>query len=791
PEVNAPGFYDLLVTNTLNGCTQISQVEITEDANLPSVDAGTATPITCAVSQIMLDGSASVAGPNFIYQWTTTNGNILSGATGVNPVVNAPGTYLLTVTNTLTNCDNIASVTVQELTDPPASEAGTSGQLDCVVQSLSLNGTGSATGLDYTYQWTGPGLISGSTTLNPTVNMPGTYQILVTNTATGCTSTDQVAVPQDIVPPAAAAATPGILTCTVQSLNLTGAGTSTGNEYLYFWSTGNGNILDGETTLTPAVDAPGTYQLLVTDTGNGCTSMAQVVVSENVVNPAAEAGSPDELTCATTSLALNGNGSSTGSIFNYNWNTQNGNIISGINTLTPSVNQPGTYELLVTNSVNGCTATDNVIITQDTAVPNGLIAPPGQLDCNVAVVSLNASASQGAGFEYLWTTFGGSILTGATTLSPQVNAPGTYVLTVTNTGNGCTKEVQTSVSQDIIHPVADAGQAFVMDCFDELNYLDGSGSTSIGPVSYAWSTANGTIVSGANTVQPAISTPGTYMLTVTTPGNGCTDTGEVVITRDEPVAEPLAIQPPCFGDQGAIKFQNVQGGTPPYLYSLDGGQTFSNQSFFTHLEPAVYSVVVQDSKGCKFDDEIYVEQPELLTLSLEANAEIHLGDSYQINAQVSLPTSELSQITWSPSNTLSCGDCLNPIATPDATTLYKITVATENGCDATDFILLVVDKRVSVYVPNAFSPNGDGTNDVFMIYSDPKTVVKIKSFLVFNRWGETVWQYFNFEPNNPAFGWDGHHRGQLMNPAVFAWFAEIEFVDGRTELFKGDVTLMR
>ncbi len=621
--------------------------------------------------------------------------------------------------------------------------------------------------------------------------MPGTYQILVTNTATGCTSTDQVTVPQDIVPPAAAASTPGILTCTVESLNLTGAGSSSGNEYLYNWSTVDGNILNGESTLTPLVDAPGTYELLVTDTGNGCTTTAQAVVSEDVENPIAAAGSTNELTCTTPNLVLDGNGSSTGSIFTYTWNTQNGNILSGANTLTPSVNQPGTYVLLVTDSFNGCTATDNVVITQDATLPNALIAPPAQLDCDVAIVSIDGSASLGNEFEYLWTTFGGSILAGETSLSPQVNAPGVYILTVTNTINGCTKEVQTTVLQDIENPVANAGQSFVMDCFDEFNYLDGSGSTSTGPISFAWSTSNGTIVSGANTSQPSISTPGIYSLVVSNPGNGCTDTDQVLITRDEPVAEPLAIQPPCFGDKGAIKFQNVQGGTPPYVYSLDGGQTFSNQSFFTHLEPAVYPVVVMDSKGCEFNDEIYVEQPELLTLSVDANAEIQLGSNYQINAQVSLPESEISQITWFPSNTLSCEDCLNPVATPESTTLYKITVATENGCDATDFILLVVDKRVTIYVPNAFSPNGDGTNDVFMIYADPSKVTKIKSFLVFNRWGETVWEYYDFDPNNPAYGWDGNHRGQLMNPAVFAWFAEIELVDGRTELYKGDVTLMR
>ncbi|TAK47027.1 MAG: T9SS type B sorting domain-containing protein [Saprospiraceae bacterium] len=88
-------------------------------------------------------------------------------------------------------------------------------------------------------------------------------------------------------------------------------------------------------------------------------------------------------------------------------------------------------------------------------------------------------------------------------------------------------------------------------------------------------------------------------------------------------------------------------------------------------------------------------------------------------------------------------------------------------------------------------PNGDGANDVFLIFAKPGTVKKIKSFLVFSRWGEAVFEYFNFQPNDPAYGWDGMYRGQPMKPAVFVWFAEVEFTDGGTELFEGDVTLVR
>ena len=101
-----------------------------------------------------------------------------------------------------------------------------------------------------------------------------------------------------------------------------------------------------------------------------------------------------------------------------------------------------------------------------------------------------------------------------------------------------------------------------------------------------------------------------------------------------------------------------------------------------------------------------------------------------------------------------------------------------------------VDRRPDIYIPNVFSPNGDGENDVFMIFAGQQVAI-IRSFHIFDRWGEPVFQLNNFAPNNPDFGWNGLARGKLANPAVYAWFAEIEFIDGQVELYEGDVTLVR
>lgn len=793
PQVNAPGLYELIVTNLDNGCSASDQVSVTQDAGLPNVDAGSAQPITCLVSQVTLDGSGSSSGASFSFQWSTSNGNIVSGANTLTPVVNAPGIYVLTVVNTATNCTSFGSVTVQSLTTPPAAEAGTSAALTCTTTSITLQGNGSATGSNITYLWStaNGNIASGANGLNPTIDQPGTYTLLVTNAATGCSNTDQVLVNEDITAPQVVIATPGTLTCTATSLALNGSGSSNGNNFSYQWSTLNGNIVSGVGTPTPTINQPGTYALTLTNLLNGCSSTSQTTVAQDNQTPVAEAGTAEQLNCTLQSLSLNGAGSDVGINFAYLWSTANGNILSGTTTLTPQINQAGTYTLQVTNLSNGCSASDQVSVTQDVSVPQIVINPPGTLTCLVKELNLSATASQGQILAYGWTTQNGNILSGETTLSPLINAPGVYLLTVTNTENGCTKTAQVVVAQNITNPVANAGNAFVLDCFGETDYLDGTASTGTAALTYTWETFDGSIVSGANTADPAINQPGTYLLTVTNTVNGCTATDQVTITRDEPKVTPAVLQPLCFGNRGTIDLSAVAGGESPYLYSVNGGSTFTTNPVFSSLPAGQYGIVVQDSRGCETVQSALIAQPSELVVKVEPAVNLMLGDTYQINTQVNYPADEIAQVTWFPAVGLSCADCLNPIATPTTTTLYKVTVVTKNGCEETANIIFRVDKRGGVYVPSAFSPNGDGTNDLFMIFADPASVVKIKSFLVFSRWGETVFDYYDFTPNNPAFGWDGSHRGDPLNPGVFTWFALVEFIDGRIELLSGDVSLVK
>jgi gliding motility-associated-like protein len=144
---------------------------------------------------------------------------------------------------------------------------------------------------------------------------------------------------------------------------------------------------------------------------------------------------------------------------------------------------------------------------------------------------------------------------------------------------------------------------------------------------------------------------------------------------------------------------------------------------------------------------------------------------------------------WSPAEGLSCTDCATPWATPLRGTVYTLKISDLSGCETQAKIQLRVDRTRNVYAPNVFSPNGDNENDRFLIFG--KGVVDVRSLMVFDRWGTQVFGATHFPINDESAGWDGTFRGGALNPGVFVWVAEIEFVDGAVELFSGDVTLLR
>ena len=214
-------------------------------------------------------------------------------------------------------------------------------------------------------------------------------------------------------------------------------------------------------------------------------------------------------------------------------------------------------------------------------------------------------------------------------------------------------------------------------------------------------------------------------------------------------------------------------------------------NYFDGLSSGIYEITVQDAGGCETVEAFFVNVPVSVEVDLGEDLLLQLGDGTVINAIVNLPDSLLETIIWTTSDTLECPECLTQSVAPLMTTSYSIFVETTDGCSDEDDLTIFVDRRKQIYVPNAFSPNNDGSNDLFFLNARADVVANVRSFSIFSRWGEAVFKVTDFLPNDPVFGWNGTHRGAPLNNAVFVWFAEIEFVDGAVEIFKGDVLLMR
>ena len=795
PLVNAAGTYWLTITDNANGCRDSASVEITQDANVPIADAGLTATLTCDDDQLQLDGTGSSGGANIIYEWVTADGNIVSGETTLQPLIDAPGTYLLTVTDVVNDCESISSVTIDENTTQPTANAGPDALLTCAETSAILDGSASANGPDFTYLWTtaNGNIISGNATGSPIVDLIGTYQLLVTNEGTGCTNTSTVEVTENTTPPTVFIGTPDVLTCEHLQFELDGIGSSTGADFNYEWTTTNGNILSGENTLNPLINEDGDYVLLITNGLTGCTSTENIFVSENKTLPTADAGPMIELDCNNPTLALDGTGSSTGNGFDYFWITADGNIVSGALTLTPVVDDAGTYTLTVLDETNGCLSTAEVEVTLDNEAPSITVVNPAVLTCTETEITIDATGSStGATMVYEWTTQNGNIINGQNTLLLTVDESGDYVLIILNNDNGCESGTSVNVDEDVELPAVDAGQTAELHCnFTETN-LSANTDVAIGQFMATWTTQNGNIVSGGTGLSPLVDVPGVYQLTVLNTLTGCANTDSVAITENILLGFDFEkTDPTCLVSTGALEFTEVTGGASPFEYSINNGQSFSTNEIYPNLSVGLYDVVVQDANGCTLTDIAFLSDPPEVEVFLETQTIVQLGEPYQLNALTSLPDDDIGTIVWTPDETLSCNDCLDPLATPIQQTTYEVTITSKEGCSASATALLLVRKDLNIYVPNAFSPNGDGFNDIFLIYTGGNGIAQINSFQIFSRWGESVFQQYNFPPNDPQHGWDGKHKGELMNPAVFAWFAEVELIDGTKKLIKGDVLIAR
>ncbi len=323
---------------------------------------------------------------------------------------------------------------------------------------------------------------------------------------------------------------------------------------------------------------------------------------------------------------------------------------------------------------------------------------------------------------------------------------------------------------------------FAVGCWGEATGSV-SAATTGGILPYDFSFSN-----GQNGPSPRIENlpVGWWQVTVTD-GNGCTTSAQIELKQPEKIIfEGVFADPTCAGQNtGAVAETLSAGGVLPFEYSLDGG-LFGQKKAFDSLPPGPTELVLRDANGCEARIDSNLTAPIIPDISITGPLEIFLGDSVQLEM---LSATALETISWAPNPVLSCLDCQNPFARPVRDALFSVAVVAPGlGCvDSTSVAVRVLERR-RVFVPNVFSPDDDGLNDIFTVFGGSE-VRKIKSLQIFSRWGELLFEQKDFQPGDEKMGWDGRFRGKKMAPTVVTWSAEVEFIDDETRFFEGDLTL--
>jgi gliding motility-associated-like protein len=268
--------------------------------------------------------------------------------------------------------------------------------------------------------------------------------------------------------------------------------------------------------------------------------------------------------------------------------------------------------------------------------------------------------------------------------------------------------------------------------------------------------------------------------------NGCELTETVIITEPSFEEPDINVQDiSCFGEADG-RIEVLSPGGAGFTYSLNNAG-FQSDSLFTGLESGIYPLLIQDPDGCITELAVSIVQAPSVLVTASEDAVIDLGEVIPIEA---FGHPSVTEYIWTPSNSLDCPTCPFANATPLETTVYEILVFNENGCEDRDSVLIEVLKPEHVYIPNGFSPNGDGINDEFLVFGG--TSIQVVEYMrVFNRWGGMVFDADNIAPNDPSAGWDGRQNGKVLNSGVYVYLIKVQYIDGREKVFKGEVTLVR
>jgi gliding motility-associated-like protein len=613
-------------------------------------------------------------------------------------------------------------------------------------------------------------------------------RLLVTDSY-GCIDITYGSAAVFITKPKAIFSTSDSLTCVGKNVVFTN--TSTGVGLSYVWNFGD---LTSSTAANPtkiyAADGDYAVKLVVTDV-NGCKDSTtkpnyikvHTVKAAFTVNDSISSCSPFEVVFTNTSLYSS----------SVKWFFGDGTS-STLPQPTHYYNTPGTYiAKIVVTGPGGCTdsITKTIILYDSTATLT--YAPLS--GCSPLTVRFHASTP--GPVTYLW-----DLNDGSTVKTTDSNLVYNYLLG----GNFLPKVILEDQTGCQI-PVTGVDTIFVTRSFVEfgasdsvfcdsgtVNFTDSTIATNGLINGYLWSFGDGG-TSAIKNPSHTYAAPGLYTVRlIVTTNNGCSDTlikNNYIKVVASPVVDFTGTIPICLQQKPVFNGIVVVPDTSAlkWFWNFGNGNTSTSQNPLPQRYDTAGSynmrLIVTNSTGCADTvDRIVVIYP-LPVINAGPDTILIVGSSVAIN-----PTgSPVVDYLWTPSTSLTCTNCYNTVADPKNTTTYSIRVTDANGCVNKDEItIIVVCNDKNVFIPNTFSPNGDGNNDQF--YPRGKGLFAIQSMRIFNRWGEMVFQKNNLFPNDPTAGWNGRYNGRLANPDVYTYIIEIVCENSQIITYKGNIALL-
>jgi len=659
-----------------------------------------------------------------VYSWTDLSGNPLGNLPSLTILPAGSEQVILEVYNTSSFCPYTITIDTVDLIYSEVTADVTSNAPICQNQTLLLNA--SPTGLPAgSYAWVGPnGSFGGaglaSVTIVPIPDPIAGGWYYVTVSQGPCFSTDSVFVQADSV------------------YNHTfNVDICSGADYTYADGTTSLNIIANESHTS------------VLSSIAGCDST--VIENVAIVPPSiSSVSSVDVTNCSAPDgeMSVSSLGASNFELYS------DANVFIASNTTGAFTGlSPGGYYIIAFNGSCADTSSIQIILSPTISIPTASWNAP---ICEGDTLLLNASAVAGA--TYTWSGPGGFSSTNQNNSIPNVNSSyaGTYYVHVTV---GICVSESDSVLVSISPPPA-------ISITGTSNFCEGD-STELtetsGAAQHYWSPF------GETSSAIYASDPGTYIVTATT-ADGCSATDSIVI---EQLAMPI--------HNGILGGDACEGFSSLLVSSGTGSLTWSTAEITDSIyvfvaAPTTYYSTYTNSCGSETDSILVDVLPNPLVDAF-GDTTIAPMETAQIGAAGGVDYS------WSPTDGLSCTSCADPIVNTNQSTLYYVVVTDSNGCSALDSVLITIDYNVPVFVPNVFSPNGDGYNDVVFVRGG--SFIEFH-FTIYNRWGQVI-----FQTNDRHAGWDGTFNSKDLDPGVFVYRLTYTDWQGTEGELSGNITLIK